>query len=281
LGVQGITVARQRYALAWPWLSLAVLAAFWMLAPIPATSDAANYWALELSDPYRNRWAEPESFVYSPAFGQVIYPLTLLPFEVFYKLVQAINLACIWWLVGPLAAPALLFPPVLSELTTGQIHLPLAVMCVVALHHPSAWAFGILTKVTPGVGVVWHATRGEWRGVAAALAATAGVIAISSVSWPTAWVEWIHLLTESIVRTVGNFAVSEWPAMFRLPIATGLMVMAAWRNRPAAVPLLVLFSLPMIWFGALAMVLAVPRASRLCSPGTGGRERSARSAPDT
>jgi hypothetical protein len=58
---------------------------------------------------------------------------------------------------------------------------------------------------------------------------------------------------------MGNLAWSEWPALFRVPIAAGLVVMAAWRNRPAALPIILCFALPAIWPGALSMVLAAHR----------------------
>jgi hypothetical protein len=240
-------------------LAVAVLIGYLFLVPIPPTSDAANYHALDLADPYRNRWGAPESFVYSPAFGQLLYPLTLLPFEVFYRLLLAINLVCLWWLIGPWSAPALLLPFVQSELRTGQIHLPLAVMTVLAMSYAGAWAFGFLTKVTPGVTILWWLARREWRRALIALVVTAGILAVSAAIWPTAWFEWLALVTESSTRHVQNFTVSNLPVAFRLPIAAGLVVLAAWRNRPAALPVIVCFALPAIWFGALVMLLAIPR----------------------
>ncbi len=241
-------------------LGVVVLIAYWVSASIPLTSDAENYWNLDLADPYRNRWAAAESFVYSPAFGQLLYPFTLLPFEVFYRLLLAVNLLCLAYLIGPLfGAVALLLPFVQSELTTGQIHLPLGVMCVAMLRHPSWWAFGSLTKVTPGLTILWFAGRREWRKVATAIAATLVIVVVSFATWPSAWTDWFALLAESSTRTVSNFTVSDWPVVFRLPIGAGLMVMAAWRNRAAAIPLIVCFSLPAIWVGSLVLVLAVPR----------------------
>ena len=245
------------------WLGLAILMAYWVLTPVPGESDAHNYYALDLADPYRNRWADYESFVYSPAFGQLIYPATLLPVEAFYKMFQAINLACLAWLLGPLgAAIALLVPFTRSELSAGQIHLWLAVMCVLGVRHPSVWAFGLLTKVTPGVGLLYFAARREWKAMGVAMLSTTAIIAVSALLVPRAWFEWIDLLAESSTRTVENLALSEWPAAFRLPIAAGLTVMAGWRHRPAALPVIVCFALPAIWPGALTMLAAIPRLRR-------------------
>ena len=51
------------------WLGLAILIAYWILTPVPGDSDAHNFYGLGLTDPYRNRWADHESFVYSPAMA--------------------------------------------------------------------------------------------------------------------------------------------------------------------------------------------------------------------
>ena len=106
---------------------------------------------------------------------------------------------------------------------------------------------------------MWFVGRREWRNLAIALGTTAGIIAVSAVLWPEAWVEWLALLSESSTRYVANFSVSQWPAIFRVPIAAGLALMAAWRGRPAALPVIACFALPTIWVGSLVMLLAVPR----------------------
>ena len=255
-----------------PWLALhaigwAVLVAYLVLSPIPLTSDVENYWLLDTADPYRNRWGSADAFVYSPAFGQFVYPFTFLPFEAFYRLLMTINLVCLAWLLGPVfGALVLAVPFVQSELTTGQIHLPLTVMCVLLVRHPASWAFGVLTKVTPGVSLLWYVGRREWRRAAVATGVTLAIVAVSVVTWPSAWADWIDLLLESSTRNIENFVVNEYPAIYRMPIAAGLLVMAAWRNRPAAIPILVCYSLPAIWFGALVMLAGVPRLAQWLKP---------------
>ena len=257
-----VTIWRSLHAIGW-----AALIAYLVLSPIPATSDVENYWLLDTADPYRDRWGSADAFVYSPAFGQLVYPFTFIPFEAFFRVVMAINLVALAWLLGPVAgALALLLPFVQSELTTGQIHLPLTVMCVLLRRHPSFWAFGVLTKVTPGVTLLWFLGRREWRQAAVALGVTLAIVIVSAITWPSAWRDWIELLIESSTRSIENFVVNELPVVYRLPIAAGLMVMAAWRDRPAAIPLLVCFALPAIWFGALVMFAGVPRMAGWLMP---------------
>jgi hypothetical protein len=244
-------------------VAIVALVAAWVLVRPAPSSDAHAYWMLDLSDPYREGFAGPDAFLYSPAFGQLIYPATLLPFEAFFRLLLALNLLCLGWLLGPFwAAVALLLPPVQVELATGNIHLPLAVMCAVGLARPGSWSFGLLTKVTPGIGLLWFVARREWRALLIGVGTTTAIVAISFVLSPQAWVDWIGLLAESSTMRVGNLVLDQWPVVYRLPIACGLMVMAAWRNRPAAVPLIVCFALPAIWVGAIALAFAVPRLVR-------------------
>ena len=88
------------------------------------------------------------------------------------------------------------------------------------------------------------------------------VVAVSAVISPAAWRDWLQLLADSSTLQMGNLVVSEWPALFRLPIAAGLVIMAGWRGRPAALPLIVCFALPAIWPWSLTLAAAVSRLWR-------------------
>ena len=67
-----------------------------------------------------------------------------------------------------------MFVPVLFEFYLGNVHLLLALAIVLGFRWPAAWAFVLLTKITPGIGLLWFAVRREWRSLAIALGATAG-----------------------------------------------------------------------------------------------------------
>jgi hypothetical protein len=60
----------------------------------------------------------------------------------------------------------------LMELAGGNIEILIAVAIVVGFRWPAAWSFVLLTKVTPGVGLLWFAVRREWNQLATALVAT-------------------------------------------------------------------------------------------------------------
>jgi hypothetical protein len=234
------------------------LVAFWILAPAGGF-DVRNYWLLDLS--YTRTWHEPGSFVYSPAAAQAIAPFTLLPFAVFAKLVLAINLVCLVWLIGPFwGALALAALPVQSELLTGQIHLPMAVLIVLGVRHAGVWAPMLLTKVTPGVGLLWFLTRREWRPFFVALGITAAIVVVSVVIDPGAWGRWFAFLRTPFPPP--DYILIDYPVVPRLIVAALLVVLAASRNRPGALPLIVLLALPAVWFTASVVALAVPRLAR-------------------
>lgn len=274
------------YAPLWqPWLrhaltavAVASLCAYIGWVPVDPGTDTMDYYLFNLVDPYSNDWGALHAYVYSPAYGQVLYPFTLLPFDVFFKITVAVNLAALVFLVGPVWAVVAL-PVAHTEIVNSQIHLLLASAAVLMVRHPAAWAFMPLTKVTPGVTILWYVGRREWRNLGVAIGVTGLIVAVSATIWPTAWIEWLRLLSESSTRHVANYTFSEWPAIFRLPIGAGLVWIAARRNRPAALPVIVLFVLPSIWVGAMVMLLAVPRMLALgprvgaASPWSGGFPR--------
>jgi hypothetical protein len=73
----------------------------------------------------------------------------------------------------------------------GGLHLLIAAAIVLDFRWPATWAFVILTKVTPGVGLVWFAVRREWRRLAIALGVTAALVLISLVIDPALWRAWL------------------------------------------------------------------------------------------
>ena len=73
------------------------------------------------------------------------------------------------WLGWRSALLVLAFPPVALELYHGNIHLLMAAAIVLGFRYPIGWSFLLLTKVTPGVGLVWFAVRREWRPLIIAL----------------------------------------------------------------------------------------------------------------
>jgi len=218
--------------------------------------DAISYWANHLDAPYANSdWTKPEAYVYSPAFLQLVSPLAQLPWVAFLGVWTAILLVAVRFLTGPrlLAFGALL---AVMELAGGNISLLLATAMVVGFRWPAAWAFVLLTKVTPGVGLLWFVVRGEWRKLGIALGTTAAVIAVSAIFKPGAWLEWVQLLGR-IAGRGGTWAAFPIPFLARLPFAIAIVVWGARTDRRWTVPVAGMLALPALWYGGLSMLLAV------------------------
>ena len=172
--------------------------------------DARAYWGVDLAHPYTDSAVgELSNYLYSPAVAQLLAPFSALPFEVFFVLWTAVSVVLLAWLVKPWpwVVPMLLLP-IVYELCVGNIHFLLAAAFVVVLRAPPVWAFPLLTKITPGVGIVWHVVRREWRALAIAMGTTAAIVAVSFALNPSAWIDWVtFLVTPARAERVPRAAV--------------------------------------------------------------------------
>ncbi len=252
---------------------LAVAVAMWVLVVVlsnPAidvsdpfsgqvvtAQDARSYYGLNLADLYTGRsdWNTIGAYPYSPAFAQLVYPLDLLPWPAFVGAWTAILIAAVYWLTGP---DLFLLGLVVGamEIAGGNITLLLAVAIVAGFTRPWTWALVILTKITPGVALIWFALRREWRALAVALGATALVLGVSFLVLPGQWRAWVELLIANQGKG-GTWAAIPIPLIVRLPIGVLLIVWGAPRNQRWTVPVGAMLALPALWYGSLSMLLAV------------------------
>jgi hypothetical protein len=223
--------------------------------------DARAYWAAPLDDPYEPGSVGQESaYLYSPAFLLAMSPLRALPWPVFLALWTSGLLLVLFWLARPLLfLPLLLLS--LPEIWGGNITLLLAAAIVIGFGRSAAWAFPLLTKVTPGLGLLWFATRREWFSFAVALAATAVVIVAAALLAPGLWADWFALLTSSTGSSTVPGSVPV-PLVLRLPLAVAVIVFAAWKGQRWLLPIGVLLAMPVIWWGSLALLTAVAALKR-------------------
>ncbi len=219
--------------------------------------DARSYYGLNLPDLYEGRtnWNTIGAYPYSPAFAQLVYPLNLLPWPIFVAAWTALLLAAVFFLTGP---RLLLLGLVLGamEIAGGNISLLLTVAIVAGFRYPWTWAFVILTKITPGIGLLWFALRREWRQLGIALGATAAIVAVSYLLMPGAWQDWIALLAANTGKG-GTWAAVPIPLVIRGPIGVALLIWGAPRNQRWVVPIAAMLALPALWYGSLSMVLGV------------------------
>jgi glycosyl transferase family 87 len=250
-----------------PWFGLAVALAGWALIVAFAEpwgrlwgtgQDARCYYQATLADPYlHSEWNDPIAYVYSPAFLQLVTPLTALPWQAFMAVWTAILIGAARFLTGPrLFAAGLLFPFTAMEIAGGNVSLLLAVAIVVGFRWPAAWALVLLTKITPGIGLLWFAVRGEWRRLAIAAAATAAIVAVSALFLPAAWREWVDVIVANAGKG-GTWAAVPVPLWIRLPIALAVVVWGARTDRAWTVPVAAMLALPALWYGGISMLLAV------------------------
>lgn len=220
--------------------------------------DAEAYWGLQLDSLYQGvRLGDQDAFLYSPAVAIFLLPFTYIPYDVFYAMLAAVNLGALIYLLGwELAAVSLFLVPVSNEIARGNIHLLIGLAIVVAFRYPASWAWPLLTKATPGVGLLWFAVRREWRNLGIALVVTALVVATTFVLVPELWIRWFALLSDNADATRPN-AITQVPVLPRLALAAGVTIIAAWRGIPALVPVASLIALPAIWVNSLSMLVAV------------------------
>jgi len=220
--------------------------------------DARCYWQASLANPYlHSEWNDPIAYVYSPAFLQLVSPLTALPWQLFMAAWTAVLIGAAAWLTGPrLLAAGLLFPFTAMEIAGGNVSLLLAVAIVVGFRWPAAWALILLTKITPGIGLLWFAVRREWRPLVVAGAATAAIVTASALVMPAAWRDWIDVIVGNAGKG-GTWASVPVPLWARLPFAIGLVAWGARTDRPWTVPVSAMLALPALWYGGLSMILAV------------------------
>ncbi len=129
---------------------------------------------------------------------------------------------------------------------------------VIGFRYPAVWAFPLLTKVAPGIGLLWFLVRREWRNLAIALTVTIAVAAVSALLAPELWRGWYDLLRRSVTdRQTVEGAYLAIPIWLRLPIAGAVIVWGARTNRHWTVPVSILLAMPILWVNVFTLLIAV------------------------
>ena len=254
-------------------LAVAFLALrLFQVPPWDQSVDAYAYWTTRDGTFYDAQTAGSiGAYLYSPAFAQLLAPITWLPWPLFDTIWTGFNLAIVWWLLGRWSLPSMLFLPIPFEIISGNVHLMYAAAIVLGFRWSATWALPFLTKVTPGIGVVWYAVRREWRAFALALGVTGAIVAVSFLLDPAAWRAWVEILTgsSSTPDTVGWYL--PVPLLVRLPVAAVVAVIAAWADRRWLLPVAVVLAMPILWLNSLAVLAACMPLWRRAAVGSGAR----------
>jgi len=250
---------------------------FLVVAPRAGTVgfDAYAYWAVDLDDPYRRTAGALAAFTYSPVLARIFALAGGLDFWQFLWFWEALLVATLIWLGGRRWPAVLAFPPVALELYHGNIHLLLAAAIVIGFRHPASWAFVLLTKVTPGIGLLWFLVRREWRALGMALLATAGLGAVSVAIDGRLWLDWV---SRSLVPTATGAPLNQFsvpiPLPARLVAAGALVIWGARTDRTWTVPAAATLALPVLWPSGFAVLAALWRLPRGSSYRSGAAVRS-------
>jgi hypothetical protein len=224
--------------------------------------DAYAYWIVSPQHPYATHLGGLGSFPYSPAAAIAFWPAHFLPFSRFFLLWDGFMVVNLVWLARRNSLAWLAFLPVTLELYHGNVHLLLAAVCVLGFRYPALWSISILTKVTPGIALLWYVVRREWRPLAIALGATAAICVVSFAIAPGAWFDWINFLVSSGTTGPVENNSYQWmipPLVLRLAVAAVLIVWGARTDRRWVVPVSTVIAMPVLWITAPAILVAVPR----------------------
>ena len=234
------------------FLALAVYLVLLGAGHVPLAVDAHAYWAADPVSPYwQSRLGDFDGYFYSPIFAQLLWPLSRLPWNLFAAAWTAVLIAALYVQTGRWFG--LVVPLVGVELAMANIHVLLGLTVAAGLVWPAAWAFALLTKITPGIGLLWFAVRREVRPLAIAALATAALVLPSFVLRPGLWIDWVRLVASPLGASNGI----EIPLVVRLPVAAALI---AWGSRTDRRWTLVVGSwlaVPALWWNSTAVLVAL------------------------
>jgi hypothetical protein len=219
--------------------------------------DPTIFYNGRLPDPYTQLTYSVlhTGFFYSPAIAQLLEPFRVLPVALFGALWVGGLMVLLYAMLGRRAILGLLFIPVAWEISTGNIHLVFAAVVLLGFRYPALWSIPLLTKVTPGVGLVWFLVRREWRSLAIALGFTGVIVLVSFLLAPDLWSKWVGLIIANRNAT-GDYPSVPIPLLVRLPIAVLLVTWGARTDRRWTVLIATMISAPVMWWTSLAMLAA-------------------------
>ena len=234
----------------------ATLLIFW-LPRLYLFIDAEAWARIDLSNLYDSGMGNTGlvgAFRYAPVIAWLFLPATWLPWPALIAMYLSLSALALVVMTGRWAPLFLVaFPPVLLELLNGNIHLFIGLAVWAGMRWPAAWTFVLLTKVTPGVGVLWFAGRRDWRGLATALGVTAGIVVVGVAIAPGLWADWVR----SLLSFAGAQPPTAVPPLWlRLPVAAALAYIAGRKGRAWLVPIAVFLALPVLWLQGLAILTA-------------------------
>ena len=239
--------------------ALGVLLWIQYILMFPIAIDGHAYFVANPANLYARPEGASDAYFYSPAFAQLMAPLQAQGWDVFRTVWRIAELAALTALVGPFIGLALFVGPLAGEINLANIHLLLAAAMVAGFRWPAAWSFVLLTKITPGIGLLWFVVRREWRSLGIALGATALIAGVSLLLAPGLWVDWIIALITA-KAPLGQMVVLNIPLGLRVLAGAALVAWGARRDQRWTVIVAGFIALPLTWLYATSMLAAIPAA---------------------
>ncbi len=241
---------------------LTVLGGAWAVAfAVVAASDqfvydAHAYWAVNPQTAYLLPEGDPDAMLYAPPVMLAFLLLHFIPWPLFATLWSVLIAVAIVVMAGPFTLPLMLTNPVASEVTLGNIHAFTGLIVIGGFKKPALWALVLLTKVTPGVGLLWFVFRREWRNLGIALGATAVLVVPTLILAPELWVRWVQALVNAGHAKEYASGILTTPLWVRLPAAVVILWVGARRDWAWVVPIAATLGLPILWDHGLAIAVA-------------------------
>lgn len=230
-------------------------------------SGEALYTPVEIND--------PGAYRYLPTFAAVMAPLTVVPEPVLTWIYRVACLLCVRYLVGSWKATgwALLFPPVLIELWSLNLTMPLAAGSRWALRGWGAAAITAQSLVKYGsallIPYLWFARPTVRRQLLIGSIVAGGIVAVHIVVDPQAWSAFGRAVLQQAASTndapyIGDQLLFILPSTLgdfalRLAVAAGLVGIAIWRRWAWLAFAALVLAVPTLWLARLAPLVGVPR----------------------
>lgn len=263
---------------------------FWLLAVVSLVAylalfvvprwlglDGHAYWlAWQGSSFYAAPPASRDAFLYSPLFAELIRPLAGLRWPAFlgtWIVLQALVFA---WLLRPVPGRwfVVAYLACLPEILEANVNGLYALMIVVGFRWSASWAFALITKIAPAIGLLWFAVRREWGRLLIPLLVAGLLAGLSYLIWPTPWSEWLPFLVKN-----ANAGGSKTALLIpRLVLAVTVLCVGAWTGRRWTVPVAVVLASPVFFLNTLTVLAAVPRLRAMDPAGPAAPLRPARPA---
>jgi Glycosyltransferase family 87 len=154
---------------------------------------------------------EPFAYHYPPPLAQVLAPVTgVVPALAYAVIYRGLLLLALWELAGRtmLKMLALIaFIPMTVAVRSENLEIFMAIGIVLGLQRwPWLFTVGALTKVSPGLGIVYLALQRRWRDVAVSVLVGVTITGASLVLAPDLWRAWLDAISGR-ADMVGNSLV--------------------------------------------------------------------------